>query len=681
MSKAKGLIALTISAALLISATSIYIMGLPTNNAEITNNIIWKNEYADDRVIVVLNNEASLFSLNNEKQDFLDISCKSILDLSYDVGIIVKKAMNNISRHVLNGDRIEPYNSVELGKFNRILCVKLLTPGEENVIAAIKQLRKNDNVLYAGPDYPLDLCKIPNDPNQFYGIFDANKYYDPIDLQEAWDITTGSGSVKVGIIDTGIYGGHPDLSNNINATLSRDFSSNGSIQSALTDNNGHGTSVAGIVGAIGNNAIGAFGVCWDVDLISLRAVCLDSSTNEDKLYASGAIQAISYAEYNGIKILNMSASINQDYPDMLEAIEQYSGLFVCSSGNNLINVDLFANYPGRYRLTNMIVVGAVDAVRDIYISSNPSYGSNYGKLTVDIFAPTLIYTTDITEEAYRRFSGTSASAPVISGVAALMLSVNPDLSPMELKSIIMDTVTEVSNLSDLCYSGGVVNAYKAVHTALMCDSTAPITYSSISSTSHNISYKNCGDCPHCDNIESPEASGECEDCANGCWITYSVKHSLRTVDYDSSSHYVECSECNYIATNQSHDIGYIATGTGHTSECRICAYSANEIAHLWSYTKTSSLFTHSATCIMCGYEFEQSHTWVASSLGYGCSACGKISDSVPGIMSLTYDELASYLAMLSDEERDDFIVSLLEDQLEQITMLPPPKNGDEPLAE
>jgi len=185
----------------------------------------------------------------------------------------------------------------------------------------------------------------------------------------------------------------------------------------------------------------------------------------------------------------------------------------------------------------------------------------------------------------------------------------------------------------------------------------------------------------CEDIDTPEDSGECEECENGCWITYSVKHSLRTVDYDSSSHYVECSDCDYIATDESHDIGYIATDTGHTSECRICAYSSNEIAHLWSYTNTNSLFTHTATCIMCGYEFEQSHTWVSSGLGSSCSVCGKISDSVPGIMSLPDDELSSYLATLSDEERDAYIASLPKDQLERVTALLPPENDDELLTE
>ena len=681
MLKAKTLISLIVSVALLIPMTSLYIMGLPTNNAESANNIVWEDEYADDRVIVVLNNKASLFSLNNEISDLLDISYKSILDLSYDVGIMINNAIDNISRHVLNGERIEPYDGVELGKFNRILCVKLLTPGKENVMAAIEQLRKSDDVLYAGPDYPLDLCKIPNDPKQSYGVFDSTRNYDPLDLQETWDITTGSGSVKVGIIDTGIYGDHPDLANNINATLSRDFSSSGNIQGALIDNDGHGTSVAGIVGAIGDNGMGAFGVCWNVNLISLRAVCLDSDTNEERIYASGAIQAISYAEYNDIKILNMSASINQNYPDMLEAIEQYSGLFVCSAGNNLTNVDLYANYPGRYRLTNMIVVGAVDAVQDLYISSSSSYGSNYGKLTVDIFAPTRIYTTDITEEAYSRFSGTSASAPVIAGVAALMLSVNPDLTTSDLKNIIMQTVTEVSALSDLCYSGGIVNAYKAVHTALMYDSLDPISYSSISSTSHNVSYKICGDCMDCDDMYSPEDSDGCEECENGCWITYSVKHNLRTRDYDESSHYVECSECDYMADNESHDIGHIATDARHTSVCRRCGYSSVAVEHSWAY-ESIDIYDHEATCFTCGYKHPERHSWRQNSSGYVCMKCFVSSAFIPSqIQSLSDEELELYLSTLSDDELEAFLASRPEDALARVTAILPPANDDELLTE
>lgn len=121
---------------------------------------------------------------------------------------------------------------------------------------------------------------------------------DKISLEDAWNLSTGSNTIRVGVIDSGIDVYHPDLVNNVNSDLSESYVEG---CSPLEDSIGHGTHVAGIIGAQGNNLIGTTGVCWDVELISLRVVDDNGNIHEDDL-----VQAIEDANDKGIHILNIS---------------------------------------------------------------------------------------------------------------------------------------------------------------------------------------------------------------------------------------------------------------------------------------------------------------------------------------------------------------------------------------
>jgi len=128
-----------------------------------------------------------------------------------------------------------------------------------------------DGVLVACPDYKLTLMSVPDDPylgNQQAGTVD---YLDLIDLYDAWDITTGSKSVRVGVIDSGIDTTHLDLSVNLDINLSKNYST-GAEEDGSLDSTGHGTAVAGVIGAKGDNSVGISGVCWDVELVSLKVI-------------------------------------------------------------------------------------------------------------------------------------------------------------------------------------------------------------------------------------------------------------------------------------------------------------------------------------------------------------------------------------------------------------------------
>lgn len=150
----------------------------------------------------------------------------------------------------------------EYSSFHQMVEIKLNIKSKQNVLDVIHELEKRDDVLVAEPNYIIELDSSSVVPNDTY----VNKQWaiDKINLPSAWGITTGSKSVNVGIIDSGIKAAHSDLNANVDSTLSKSFVDN----SPLTDEFGHGTHVSGIVGAVGNNNRGISGACWDVNLIS-----------------------------------------------------------------------------------------------------------------------------------------------------------------------------------------------------------------------------------------------------------------------------------------------------------------------------------------------------------------------------------------------------------------------------
>ncbi len=305
-----------------------------------------------------------------------------------------------------------------------------------------------------------------------------NKEYG-ININKAWNYTTGNSNILVGIIDSGIDGHHPDLINNINEDLHRDYVDTPSTSDVrevakedLKDLRGHGTHVAGIIGAQANNKIGISGVVQNVSLVSLRVI------DEKGICDLKDVQrAIDFATKEAIPILNCSGGNEINYSGYIEAIENYPGLFVCSAGNDGQDNDLYGHFPSNYNFDNLISVGAIDSYGKKEITSN--FGAN----NVDIFAPgnsiLSTYPTDLYDSSlwtnvavgYRKMTGTSMAAPFVTGVAALMLSANPDITPQQIKFTIMNNATKYSALDNLCVSEGRLDAFKSVSAAVFNTST------------------------------------------------------------------------------------------------------------------------------------------------------------------------------------------------------------------
>lgn len=429
-----------------------------------------EDDFADDRVLVVLSNDASTSLHTYTSADFAGSGCAKVENLSYYTTNLVNANLTGKTTYVQqtataaeeNTVVFENFGIVDTEKFQQVLCLTLEKSGKQNVLDTIKLLMTHPDVVYAGPDYTVTAAAVnPNDP-RIGEQWAINK----IQLRNAWSYSTGSSSIRVGVADTGIDGSHPELSSKINVALSRDFTSGSSATvSSVTDPHGHGTHVAGIIGAATNNGTGISGTCFQVELVSLRV--LDWSGDG---YVSNIVTAIEYAISRNIPIINMSLAIpgsrisNADDRAFSAAISNYNGLIVCAAGNAnnnvgnaAVNIDNITTCPGSYTHSNIITVGA-STQSDTRLAS-----SNYGAVSVDLFAPGDGILSCNTGGGYQYLSGTSMAAPYVTGVAVLILAKYRTLTPQQVKSRIMEGTDPVNSLSGLCVSGGRLNAYKAIH--------------------------------------------------------------------------------------------------------------------------------------------------------------------------------------------------------------------------
>ena len=626
----------------------------------------------------MLDNKTSIQSKKHLATDFSFVGCKQITSLSANVDAKIQKALDNVAQHVLYGEKLEEYKGIALDDYNQILCIELNESGRENVISAINTLNSLDGVLAACPDYKMQLMSTPNDPyfeDQKAGNVD---YYAMIDLYDAWDITTGSTTVRVGVIDSGIDTSHQDL--NINFDLSRIFTLGTPPVVGAGDSTGHGTAVAGVIGAIGDNDIGISGVCWDVDIVSLRIFGFDEHT-----YSSFAMNAIDYASSDeaDIDILNISACWRGDettepiyYDEAFNAsITNFNGLVVCAAGNSEEDqqcLDVIPRYPAAYDCSNIITVGASTRYDTKYTTSN--YSATY----VDLFAPgdgvlTTFATnvcddpnrhqyvqTDHYEDGYHRMCETSIATPFVTGVAALMLSVNPYLTATELKSLIMQNVDYISDLENLCVSGGRLNAHKAV-VAAQNYCVHNDTYS-VNNVRHHTIY-----CNYCD-YQIIEA------------------HDKYAAVYDNSGCSILCYKCSYRFDCDCTPNYRNINETVHWVDCPDGEFSFSE-KHTFHYlflplNNSNRLYYHNAICNICGATYQQLHNWVAVAGGGECAECGMEGDLGFGdIMSLSDEELSLLLSSMSEEELGEFIAALPEDALARVSEILAPVNDDELLTE
>lgn len=392
-------------------------------------------------------------------------------------------------------------------RFKQFLGAKdaalIQVPSHVSVAQLQSGLRRLDGFVRAEPNMcSAATAATPNDPRvgDQWGLA-------KISAPQAWDITTGGNDTVVAVLDSGIdydlnYNFHPDLAGNvwtnpgeirgngIDDDLNGDIDDyygfdfvgrldpdgqrreNGEPRDDHSD--GHGTHVAGIIAAQGNNGQGIAGVAWDAKIMAVKVI-----GDGDRVFLEDAIQGVRYVTKMRVSGVNVRVTNNSWYhtearSDTLEGYIRESAdagiLFVAAAGNFDQNNDVDPFFPANYDSPNLISVAASDQndARAIFPTGGASH---WGATTVDLAAPGLsilstvpvsVDNSDGTQDGYMPLNGTSMAAPFVSGVAALAFSLRPQATYAEVREAILESVDEVPSLNGVVNTGGRLNAYKAL---------------------------------------------------------------------------------------------------------------------------------------------------------------------------------------------------------------------------
>lgn len=332
-------------------------------------------------------------------------------------------------------------------------------------------------VRFAEPDFIVHALATPNDADfsSLWGMHNTgqNSGVDDVDIDapEAWDLSTGSATVVVAVIDSGLDLTHPDLVDNLWSRPGevpgngQDDDGNGYVDDSRgwdfvnndnnpADDNSHGTHCAGTIGGVGDNALGVSGVCWDVSLLGLKF--LDAGGTGS---LSDGVEAIAYATASGVTLTSNSWGGGGYSEAMEEAILEADAagvLFVAAAGNDGANMESSPGYPASYSCDNVISVAAITRTDEL-----ASY-SNFGATRTDLGAPgTDVYST-IPGGGYGAKSGTSMAAPHVAGACALLRSYRPELTSSQVKDLLLRSVDSTPALTGKTVSGGRLNLYNAL---------------------------------------------------------------------------------------------------------------------------------------------------------------------------------------------------------------------------
>lgn len=380
------------------------------------------------------------------------------LNIQNELGIEVVRKVSPQSKAVLVRDTMVRKRESAIDALSQVKGVELVEP---NLIYTIDQL-PNDadfNKLWGLVNTG------QNDPKGRQGVANMD-----IDAEQAWDVTTGSRDVIVAVIDTGIDPTIPDLANNMWVNEGEipgngiDDDNNGYVDDVHgydfanndgdpTDDHGHGSHCAGTIGAEGNNGIGVTGVAWNVRLMGIKFLTASGSGS-----LAGAISSIDYATSMGAHIQSNSwggGGFNQQLKEAIERSNEAKSIFIAAAGNDNRNNDSSPTYPATYDVANVVSVAAINN------SGQRASFSNYGASTVHLGAPGRNIQSTI-PGGFAAWSGTSMATPHVSGVAALVLAVAPELSGVEVKERLLRTVRPMAGVRGKTITNGVVNAYNAV---------------------------------------------------------------------------------------------------------------------------------------------------------------------------------------------------------------------------
>lgn len=344
--------------------------------------------------------------------------------------------------------------------------------------ALIEKLRARPDVLAASSNYRFHLAATPNDPGygEAWGL-------PAVKAPSAWDTATGSNSVYVAVLDSGIAYQHEDLAGNFETEgYSRNFSGNTAGDNNYDDYNKHGSHVAGIIGAVGNNGVGVTGINWKTKLISVRAFDASGASASDLSEVTAAldyiVQLLKDNPSLNLAAINMSLEtyLPTSPSGMTKDVFHYAMktlndlnrcLIVVAAGNSGIEVGVPASsgnnkdkyvYPASLPdLSNMLVVAAVNSSLEIATAKDFSGGSNWSASNVHLAAPGVNILSTVRNNGYQTMTGTSMATPYVAGAAALLRSVFPSATTSQLRTALLEGATTRSGLSSYVAGGRLLN--------------------------------------------------------------------------------------------------------------------------------------------------------------------------------------------------------------------------------
>lgn len=381
-------------------------------------------------------------------------------------------ALNNFHR-ARKGEVLHTFDGI-----GRLQALRV--PKGETVTNLIAQYQKSGLVEFAEPDYLVYAnATVPNDPKFLDGTLWGLANYGQsggtpgadIDATNAWDVLTSASNIVVAVLDSGIRATHEDLAANmwVNPMDGGHGFDAFTGTNNPTDNDGHGTLVAGVLGGVGNNGKGVTGVAWQVQMMACK--CLNGGTGSD----STVIACVNYALANGARIINASfdtPTASLAVSNALVAARAAGVIWVASAGNSNTsdpgrNIDATPSYPSCYDLDNIVSVAYTTRTDDL------GFLSNYGATNVALAAPgDQIYSTiSFSDTSYFppsnvaiNIAGTSFSAPCVAGACALLMAQYPADDYRATIHRLLSSTDPLPSLAGKCRTGGRLNLRKALRT-------------------------------------------------------------------------------------------------------------------------------------------------------------------------------------------------------------------------
>ena len=347
-------------------------------------------------------------------------------------------------------------------------------PAGESVASLIEKYRQSGLVTFAEPDYYVYANAVPKDPRFGDGsLWGLNNYGQSggtpgadIHALAAWDVLTSASNIVVAVLDSGIRATHEDLAANMwsnSVDGGHGYNAFTGTNDPADDATSHGTMVAGILGAVGNNGKGVTGVAWRVQMMACK--CMNGGTGSD----ATIIDCVDYALAHGAKIINASfdtPTASLALSNAIVAARDAGVIWVASAGNNSQNIDITPSYPSCYGLDNIVSVAATTRNDGLFSLSN------FGATNVALGAPgDQLTTTFAASDTYYyppaglgiNIGGTSLAAPYVSGALALMLAKYPDENYRQIIQRLLAATDPVPALRGKCKTGGRLNLAKALN--------------------------------------------------------------------------------------------------------------------------------------------------------------------------------------------------------------------------